>query len=265
MTEEWLRGSELMRSSFPGLTERQRFVVFMTLRVGGSFSTYAVRSTIPNEPERLLLSHRGNCSDYAVRLAMVLDSVDIETALIPVHTPSLPGHFIVDAYDPQDSCGYLLDSLFHVILIYESAHKSFISKWIELTPQERLDFFESPGSPSVVFLPTYFRYVDAGAAGLERTPFTLRSINSQTPAQRKALWRKAMTSEWPAYLAWWKDSYPDQPPRTLAEIGKAFEIDGLIRFAPAYGVNTAPLWKAAGLDFDTPAMFQRKNMLPPEE
>lgn len=256
---EWRLKAKLLESLFPSLSDRQRLIAFTTLRVGGSFSTYAIRTTVPNELEKLLMSHRGNCSDQAFRLAMALDSLGLDTALIPVLTPSTPGHFIVDAYDDVDGSGYLLDSLFNVVLIYNGAKKSFITKWIDLSAKERLAFFDKPGANVALFLPTYFRFVDGGVAGLKSTPVTIQSINSQSPAQRRVQWLNTLTSEWPQMIAWWRNSYPNQPPRTLDEMANAFEIDGILEFEPQNGVDTQPMWQAAGLYIYDPSSFQREN------
>lgn len=261
----WAEHAPLMAATFPQLTERQRFIAFITLRVGGSFITYAVRSTVPNELDSLLMSHRGNCGDHAVRLAMALDSVGIATAIISVNTPTLPGHMIVDAYDPVDGSGYLLDSLFNVILRYDGAGTSFITKWISLTPQQRIDFFDVDGAHDLLFNPTYFRFVDGGPAGFTTTPVTDQSMNEVDFAARRAAWRVAMTSEWANYTGWWHSSYPYQPPRTLAEMGSALAIPGIQQFGPQLGIDTSPMWQAAGLSVYDPSAFKVANNPPFED
>ena len=248
-----------MNETFPTLSQRQRFVAFIALRVSGSFSTYVVRSRVPNSLHALLTSYRGNCSDYSIRLAMTLDSVGVQTAIIPINTPSLPGHVVVDAFDSEDGSGYLLDSLFNIVLRYDNAGMSFINRWIQLTPEQRAAYFDAPDSNERLFNPAFFRFLDGGVGGLTSTPITLDSINSITVEERQVLWRAAMTSEWPEYLAWWKNSYPNAPPRNLAAFGSAFDIKGIVDFGPQYGVETRSMWEAAGLTIYDPGAFKFEN------
>jgi hypothetical protein len=261
----WASSAPLMRGTFPNLTDRQRFITYITMRVGGSFTTYSVRSTIPNQLSRLLLSHRGNCSDYAVRLAMALDSVGVDTAIIFVNTPSTPGHVIVDAYDEVDGSGYLIDPLFHVVLRYEAAGISFMTKWAQLTDAKRISFFDAPGAHDLMFIPTHFRFVDGGVAGFTNTPVTDQSINSVDVTERRRIWRRTMIAEWPKYLLWWKTSYPNQPPRSLADLGSAFGIAGISEFGPLHAVPTLPLWQASGLIENDPGVFKFQNTPPLED
>jgi hypothetical protein len=256
---DWKRLLPLMNETFPTLSQRQQFIAFIALRVSGSFSTYVVRPRVPNSLHALLTSYRGNCSDYSIRLAMALDSVGVQTAIIPINTPSLPGHVVIDAFDREDGSGYLLDSLFNTILRYDNAGMSFINKWIQLAPEQRAAYFDAEDSNQRLFNPAFFRFLDGGTSGLTGTPITLDSINSITVEKRQVLWRAAMTGEWREYLGWWKNSYPNMPPRNLADFGSAFDIKGINDFRSQYGVETRPMWEAAGLSVYDPGVFKFEN------
>ncbi|OIO06194.1 MAG: hypothetical protein AUJ49_00070 [Desulfovibrionaceae bacterium CG1_02_65_16] len=260
----WRRLDPVLAGSFPRLTPRQRLIVCAVLRVGGSFATYVPRKTVPNALHKLLLSPRGNCSDQALRLCLVLDSLGVDTAFIVVMAPSIPGHIVVDAYDPEDGSGYLLDSLYNVILRKGDAKASFLTHWSGMPPERRQDFFDASDEGSLYFCPAYFRYIDGGVAGFTETPITLQVLNGTTPARWRRNWEASLTSEWPQLLEWWRTSYPDQPPRTLAELGKALNISGILEFGPKYGVNTRPLWEAAQIAVYDPDDHKRDNVFDEE-
>jgi hypothetical protein len=234
----------ILRERYPKLSVQQRFVLYLVLRVNGSLPTYAVRSFLPRTLDRLLLSHRGNCSDHAVRLAMVLDAFGIKTGIIPVMTPSLPGHMLVDAFDPREGTAYLLDSTNNVYIKRVGARGGFFDALFKDEPGQRAVHFREPNA---LYLPVYFRFVDPGPNGIDATSITVDFLNSQIPKQRQAKWTASFTHEIKHVTDWWRTSYPMQPPRTLKELAEAFGITGIKDFGPEFGIDTLPLWKAAGI------------------
>ena len=250
LLNEFSAKQDLIRTRFPELSERQRLVMFTLLRVHGSFPTYAIRSMVPASLDRLLLSHRGNCSDHAIRLALALDALDIETAFVPIKTASLPGHVVVDAYDPIEHTAYLLDSNTNVLIRRPGASASFLTEWVNERALARTEFFSSAGN--FYELPMHYDYEDPGPLGFTGAAPTLEQLNS-TVKNRKDLWRRAFTTEFGQVLGWWKTSWPYQPPRSLIELGHAFDLIGLIQFQPHRKVPTRPLWAAADLSHYDPS------------
>jgi hypothetical protein len=263
LLKEYAAKSVLLRALFPELSDRQRLVMFAQLRVHGSFPTYAIRSMVPSTLDRLLLSHRGNCSDHAIRLAMALDSLGIQNAFIPILTKSLPGHVIVDAFDPTEKTGYLLDSNTNVYVRMPAARASFLNVWINLSPAERGAFFGHRGN--FYLLPMHYDYVDPGPAlGFKPGAVNLVDLNSTIPRRAQA-WRNSLTDEFDQVLGWWKKSYPFQPPRPLPDLGHAFDLIGLVQFGAGSRGNVLDLWKAAGLTAGDPGRHVNKAPAPLED
>ncbi len=247
----------LIEKKYHKLNQRQRFILFLMLRTHGSFSTYAVRSNIPKEVSSLLFSHRGNCSDHAVRLAMVLDIFGIHSAIVPIKTTSLPGHVIVDAFDSVEKTSYLLDSNTNVFIMLENTSGGFFEEWLKVDQSDRMKFLDD--SHTVLFLPVYYRYVDGGIGALSHATLSADFINRSFKSRRDK-WRKMLTVEIEEVLSWWHDSYPYQPPRSLKNVVKSMSYKELIPYAQ-HGLDVRPLWSAAGLvRFDPDDAFSFKHM-----
>ena len=244
LLSEFAAKKHLIATRFPQLSERQRLVLFTMLRVHGSFPTYAIRSMVPRTLDKILLSHRGNCSDHALRLALALDALDLETAFVPIKTDSIPGHVIVDAFDPAERTAYLLDSNLNVFIRRPGATASFLTEWVGASEQARSEFFADSGN--LYELPLHFEFEDPGPLGFTGGAPTLDQLNSVVP-KRRQMWRRAFTVEFDQVLRWWRTSWPYQPPRSLIELGRAFDLIGLVQFQPHWQVAVEPLWKAANV------------------
>lgn len=263
LLREYAAKSERMRALFPRLSDRQRLVMYAQLRVHGSFPTYAIRSMVPSALDRLLLSHRGNCSDHAIRLAMALDALGIQNAFVPVLTKSLPGHVIVDAYDPVEKTGYLLDSNTNVYIRMPDAGASFLNVWITMAPSARTAFFAHPGN--FYLLPMRYDNVDPGPTlGFKPGSVSLADLNATVPKRAEA-WRRSFTDEFDQVLGWWKKSYPFQPPRALPDLGRAFNLVGLVQFDARSPGNVRHLWKVAGLTTFDPGRHVKMDPTPLED
>ena len=130
--DEFIKGEQLVRvvrdkfnvhysknkNLFDGinLSDRTKFIANAVTRVNGSISTYAVKSRYSYKLKDALTVHSGNCSDYTLRLMLVLEILGIKSAMISSVTTNLPGHVFVDAYDFFDDSSYFLDSTWNIII-----------------------------------------------------------------------------------------------------------------------------------------------------
>lgn len=201
-----------------GRTPRAALVSFAVLRTRGSISTYQVRDTVPNNLASLILGYSGNCSDFTLRLMMVLESLGLRASTISVYTPNLMGHVVVDAYDPEEDTAYLLDSTFSVVMtIPQSKNFGFFETVLRMNPAERKNFAESV---QLRAFPEYYRFVDPGEQGLKITPLTPQYINQQL-SNREPMWRKWLALDTDELANWWKKT-PSHAPRTLSEFRRDF-------------------------------------------
>lgn len=196
----------------PGLTERQRLITYVLLRVNGSIPTYEIRPRLPSDFRELVLGTSGNCGDFAVRLMVALESIGMQAAMISANTPEFPGHVFVDAHDPVEGRSYLLDANYNVMLSSPAVRVgSFISHW--LAAGDRKSFADAV---EVRTFPVYFRFVDPGAQGFQPNALTPDAINEQR-AEREQRWRRWLRADAEALRAWWKKT-PRHRPQTLQEL-----------------------------------------------
>lgn len=194
-------------------TEREALIAFAMLRVHGSMPVYEVRNAVPNDLNQIVQGHSGNCSDYTIRLMMVLESLGVKVSTISSVTPNLGGHVFVDAYDPQEDTSYLLDSNFSVMIAMPKSNgNSFIQSLLSMSDEARVEFAKSV---KLTAFPVYFRFVDPGVTGFKHTPLTPEFIN-ESRANREVMWRKWMSQDMSHLIAWWKKA-PNHAPRTLRE------------------------------------------------
>jgi hypothetical protein len=196
-----------------GKTPRQALIAFAVLRTRGSIATYQVRPMVPNDLHSLVLGSEGNCSDFTVRLMMVLESIGLRAATVSSYTPNLQGHVVVDAYDPEEDAAYLLDSTFSVVMsLPHSGRLGFLETVLRMRADERKRFAETV---DIRAFPDYYRFVDPGDQGLTITPLTDNYINQQM-SKRVPMWRKWLAQDTKSLALWWKNT-PDHMPRTLSE------------------------------------------------
>lgn len=240
-----------LAAAFPQLGQRDLLILATVLRVHGSFSTYVLRNTVPQEIGPLLVSHAGNCSDHAIRLAMALEAIGIRPAIVSVVSPSLPGHVFVDAYDPVGKAAYLLDSNTNVFIKVADSNieKSGLLLLHGMTVDQRARVMDS----NSIFLPVSFKYLDPGPSSvIPGREFSLADINAVL-TKRDALWRKALVDEIDEIFSWWsaKGAFPAHAPRTLEYWAEVLGNPGIAEFQPGNGLNVGALWRAANLDTST--------------
>jgi len=194
-------------------TERQALIAFALLRTNGSIPTYEVRADLPAELQQLVLGASGNCSDYSVRLMMLLESLGLRTLMISNVTKNLSGHVFVDAYDPQEDTSYLLDANFNVMIPrVKSNNMGFIEQLLRAA-EARKDFSLSV---KIIVFPVYFRFLDPGNTAFKTTPLTPEFLNSFR-ASRESLWQKWLANDIDELALWWQKT-PSHSPKKLLKL-----------------------------------------------
>ncbi|MCL1939102.1 MAG: hypothetical protein FWG04_00375 [Desulfovibrionaceae bacterium] len=177
LTEDFAQDKQLILDFHPDLTEREALVFYLTARVHGNMPTYSVRGYLPLETEILLFAPQGNCVDHAARLMMVADTFGIATARITHFTPSLPGHALVEAYDPKENTAYLLDATTNVIMLMRNPHNQggVLQQLLDMQLDDRTKFLKSLGG--IRSMPYRFYYVDPGISQFSGNNLKLNDIN----------------------------------------------------------------------------------------
>lgn len=234
-----------------GGTPRQALVAFALLRTRGSIATYAVRPALKDDLRELVMGVRGNCSDFSLRLQMVLESIGVRAAMVSSKTRNLDGHVFVDAYDPDEDTAYLLDANFSVMIVQpHSGGQGFLARVLAMPEDKRRAYAKAV---EIRAFPDYFRFVDPGEAGLTQTPVTDDSLNALVPG-REAMWRRWLASDMPELQAWWKQ-VPAQAPHTLHEIAQFY----LPSIPPVFNISgnlAGQLRTAAGMTRDIPGVSE---------
>jgi hypothetical protein len=135
------------------VSDRERLLVCLLMRVNGSIPIFDPAKGINADPENLLLSRTGNCAHLATRLALVLESVGMECRVVCWWSPSVEGHVFVEARDPADGIAYILDPTLNLVLRDENPKRDewFLEHLERLTPRERRALLE-PGLRHFPFL-----------------------------------------------------------------------------------------------------------------
>lgn len=198
------------------LSDRQAMIAYAVLRTNGSMPTYQVRDYVPNDFKNLLLGSSGNCSDYTIRLMMLLESIGIKAMFISIVTEHLPGHVVVDAYDIEEDTSYLLDANFNTILIMPNSNgKSFLEQvFLAKETDKIIDDIE------VIALPNYFASISTNKS----SSLTLNIINGQR-GERVERWKEWIEHDRDQLRSWWIDT-PTHRPATLLEL-RRIEVNGI--------------------------------------
>ena len=228
--DEFIKGEQLVRvvrdkfdvhysknkNLFDGinLSDRTKFIANAVTRVNGSISTYAVKSRYSYKLKDALTVHSGNCSDYTLRLMLVLEILGIKSAMISSVTTNLPGHVFVDAYDFFDDSSYFLDSTWNIIIkIQGTEGKPFFQILFELPAFKREQFIKNL---EIIQFPTYFRYIDPGLGGLTGNPYSLEFLNGQRDGLVDQF-RRFLIHDLDQLKSWWVNT-PNHRPLSLDEI-----------------------------------------------
>lgn len=199
-------------------TPRQTLIAYSLLRTNGSFVTYEVRHSIPNDPDLIIKGPSGSCADYALRLTLVLDAIDVDTAIFSINTPSFPGHVVVDAYDSEEDSGYILDPNFNtMIIVKNTGGRSGMYHIIER--------FRANGDVldgvRIVNFPVYFRHVDPSDTGYFDVAMNVDTLNEQRGGREKK-WKQFFRAELQTVMNFWSTA-PGHAPQSLSELAKSID------------------------------------------
>lgn len=221
-------------------SERQALIAFALLRTNGSMPTYEVRMSLPNDLRQLIIGPSGNCSDYTVRLMMILEAFGLHTVMISNVTTNLLGHVFVDAYDSEDDTSYLLDANFNVMIIRPNSNKMGFIENLFAAPDTWNLFSEQA---NIVTLPVYFRFLDPGETGYMRTPLTPEFLNEHR-GRRESMWRSWLKTDVDELRSWWIRT-PTHAPKTLHDLSLLYS--SVPKFFNVSGEAASRLKRAAGL------------------
>lgn len=194
------------------LSERQALIAYAVLRTNGSMPTYEVRELVPNDLKQLVTGPSGNCADYALRLMLALESIGVRAANITSVTDAIPGHIVVDAYDPVEDVAYLLDANFNVMLMHPHAQGQ---GFIEHLRKNRKNARQFAHDTKLIAFPAVVRFVDPGETAYTSTPLTAAFINQQRE-KREPMWRTWMEQDGDDLVKVWRRT-PVLAPKTLRE------------------------------------------------
>lgn len=196
------------------LSENSTRIAHAILRVNGSIPVYKVRGAYASNVKDALLWTSGNCSDYSLRLMLVLESMGLKTAMISNVTKALPGHVIVDAYDSDTDTAYLLDANFNVMIeMPESGGNSFVETLFKLDEKARKELADSI---RISTLPVYFNFSDPGTQAYASNAVTVEILNSHRSSREKT-WRNWLANDVDELRQWWLKA-PGHAPNTLSDI-----------------------------------------------
>lgn len=196
---------KIIEQKYPQLNERQTLVLYLMLRVHGSIPVYTIRPYLPVTLEDWLFSRNGNCSDYAMRLSLVLDAFGIQTARMSIHTKSFPGHVIIDAFDPIDKTAYLLDSNLNGFMYKPNSSSGLFLELLYMNKEERKKFINT--SDTFIYPPYHFKYVDPGDAYFEGRELLPEQVNRQRSSLPEK-WKAFMSDELETTFDIWKRGAP---------------------------------------------------------
>jgi hypothetical protein len=158
---------------------------------------------------------------------MILDVFDIPGRFTPIFTKSLPGHVVVDAFDPVEETAYLLDSNTNVYGMIAATKGSFFDTILDWDLEERKRYFMED-EEHLIFPPVFLRYLDPGVFTKLEFPETLESVNRGVYLPRIEKWRTTLTSELPSLVGWWEETKPEGMPKNLGQLG----LVGIGQFRP---------------------------------
>jgi len=202
----------LLSGEFNFKSERERLITFILLRVNGSLPIYRVLDHVPDDLVSLLTGDKGNCSDAAIRLLMVLDVFDVAGRTITLWTPALTGHVIVDAYDPAERKAYLLDPSFNIISRIDNVDEGYFDVLFSMSVKERGAYLGDPDN--VRFWPFYMAdFQSAKEYAAEYPDIDEWRENSYLTIRDRTL--AALIYELKFVFDDWKQHFPNRMPMTL--------------------------------------------------
>ena len=184
----------LITGRWPSLDRRRRLMLYVMLRVHGSFASYVATVTLRERGTEWLLNNQGNCSHHSIRVALVLQALGLSVRLVTISFGKLVGHVTVSAHDPEDGTAYLLDATMNVFSFIEGASHHFIEEVRRWPQDKRKAFFNRPDA--LVLCPFWHRYVDMAhftTGGSQFPLFTVSSFNRHHYEHRVGFYRTFFT------------------------------------------------------------------------
>jgi hypothetical protein len=218
-------------------TEREELAAYLMLRTNGSMPIYKVRKMAPNDLSLLIAGEKGNCTDYSLRLLMLLDIFGFRGRAVTLVTPSLPGHVVVGAYDPIEGKAYLLDANFNVYSEFDNVDEGFFDVALDMTTEQRQRYFED--QDHITFFPFFI-------SGVENMPKPLKELQKELYDTVEDKWLDTLIYELPMAVDEWKKRYPGAIPLTLDEYRTYGGLTVLNRIGIEYPLSTESLLKRAG-------------------
>ncbi len=188
LDEDYPHYRDLIAARLPDLSERERYIAYALARTHGSLPTYVVRNTVPDDLRHIVMGLGGNCSDVSLRMMMVAEALGLKAMSITIFTKSVPGHIVVDTYDPQSNASYILDATFNIMAISRDTDGKSVLEGLFLAGGDAASKIE------LIQLPSYFRFVDPGEGAFGNGAVTARSLNYSRGAQLDK-WRAFLSSE----------------------------------------------------------------------
>jgi len=191
---EYEQKQTIIRERFPQLTDYQLLLVFLMLRINGSFPVYEP-TFIFNPTANVLIGNSGNCTHYTLRLLMVLDAFQIPARAIPIFTPSLPGHMVVEAFDAVTGLAALIDVTNNLACFIHRSDSPFFEKIASWSANERLNHVKLENQ-NFVMAPFYIRYFNPGY-WLESGDIvhSHNELNHHVNLIRLEAWQRSLTKE----------------------------------------------------------------------
>ncbi len=184
------------------------------------------------------MESKGNCQTYSFRLLYLLEIFGITARAVSFHTPSLPGHMVVDARDPEKGNAYLLDpsnDIFAVVSSQDAGLFETIKGW---SPQERSDYF-LPEKRRIKEGPCFIRYLDPRPYLRDdykngKFPPTAVYLNSKVRQNLVGRWIKSVTEEFSLMEKSWTDETRPMSSGmfTLKELAVVHGFRNLAELAP---------------------------------
>lgn len=236
LIDAYSRGGEALLSRYYTFSsDREKYIAYLLLRVNGSFNSYAATTSwLPNDLPALLRAPAGNCAHAMIRLLMVLDAFGIEGQAVPLHSPSLPGHGVVDAYDSAEKVAYFLDPTYNVMVKVDRADRGFFEILAEKSLSDRKQL-----------LLKSFRHYPFFIIGIDGIDRELNEYRELQALQAVDAVFSALLYELPLIFKSWRMQYPNPQgaPFNLRQMTQW--NDGMKQFGPEHPMHTLRLLQIA--------------------
>ncbi|NEP77368.1 MAG: hypothetical protein F6K39_03775 [Okeania sp. SIO3B3] len=229
LQKAFLANKDTLKKRYPGRDDRELLIISIVLSVNGSIPVYHPRPTLDRDLHSLLIDTQGNCSDYAIRLIMALDVFGIHGRMVTLFSKSLPGHMVVDAYDPSKKRAYLLDSNLNSVTRYQDTPMGFMDSLATLNDTQREALVSK--SDTIIFLPLLLRYYVPGMFAYQKSSEVSAHLLNKQWSKRTTFWPTVLSKEAEEFVTnWTKANPPHRGPHDVS--GMLSGVFPLITTAP---------------------------------